>query len=207
MAQLFFLLLLSLGLAMPLAAQPLPVPGPEQAPRGAPGSPATKPAVAPEPITLNSLFQRLAKARDGAEGRAIARQIEQRWMRSGSDTANLLMTRVLQVETAKDSETAIELLDYILQLQPQWAEAYNRRATVLFLMDDYDGALRDIRATLAREPRHYGALAGLGMIMQRMGNQKAAYGAFSKALEIHPQLSDLHAIVERMRPDVIGRDL
>ena len=117
------------------------------------------------------------------------------------------MARVMQVETAKDNDTAMELLDYIVQLQPQWAEAYNRRATILFLMDDYDGALRDIRATLAREPRHYGALAGLGMIMQRLGNTKAAYAAFTKALEIHPQLSDVNAIVERLRPDVAGREL
>ena len=203
MARLFFVLMTVLGLAAPSLAQTPPAAMPE----GVPGKPAQKPAVAPEPTTLNSLFSRLAKAKDGAEGRAIARQIEQRWLRSGSDTANLLMTLVIQVETAKDNDTAIELLDHILQLQPQWAEAYNRRATVLFMMDDYDGALRDIRATLAREPRHYGALAGLGMIMQRLGNQKAAYAAFSKALDIHPQLADLVAIVERMRPDVVGREL
>lgn len=182
------------------------VPALAQQPQG--GRPAEKPAPqAQAPTTLNSLFERLVKAKDSAEGRAISRQIEQRWMRSPSEAANLLMSRVAQVGNGHANETALELLDHIVMLQPQWAEAYNKRATILFLMDDYDGALRDIRATLAREPRHYGALAGLGMMMQKMGNEKAAYAAYSKALDIHPQLDDVRAIVERMRPEVVGREL
>lgn len=159
------------------------------------------------PTTLNSLFERLVKAKDSAEGRAIARQIEQRWMRSGSDAANLLMTRVAQVANGNDNATALELLDHIIMLQPNWAEPYNKRATILFMMDDYDGAMRDIRLTLAREPRHYGALAGLGLMMQKLGNTKAAYAAYAKALDIHPHLDDLRAVVERMKPEVVGQDL
>jgi Tfp pilus assembly protein PilF len=72
----------------------------------------------------------------------------------------------------------------------------------MFLMDDYDAALRDIRATLAREPRHYGALAGLGMIMQRMDNPKAAFAAFERALRIHPHLESIKDATERLKLDV-----
>ena len=164
-------------------------------------------AAAPAPTTLESLFQRLRTAKDPNEGRAIAKQIEQRWLRSPSDTANLLMARVNQAMTANARETGIELIDYILLLQPQWAEAYNKRATILFLMDDYDGALRDIHATLRHEPRHFGALAGLGMIMQRMGRNKTAYAAFRKALEIYPQLHEVQEAMNRLKTEVEGQDL
>lgn len=162
---------------------------------------------APAPTTLESLFQRLRTAKDPNEGRAIAKQIEQRWLRSSSETATLLMARVNQAMTANARETGIELIDYILLLQPQWAEAYNKRATILFLMDDYDGALRDIRSALRYEPRHFGAMAGLGMIMQRMGNTKAAYAAFRKALEVHPQLNEVREAADRLKTEVEGQEL
>lgn len=197
MARLFYVLTAVLALSAPAMAQRAPEP---------PKKPeAARPA--PQPTTLESLFARLGTAKDEAEARAIAKQIEQRWQRSGSDTANLLMSRVSQATTAKDTETAIELLDHILMLQPQWAEAYHRRATILYTMDDIDGALRDIHATLSREPRHFSALAGLGMIMQRLDNKKAAYAAFSKALDIYPQLAPVRNAVEQLKPDVKGRDL
>ncbi|MCA0422726.1 MAG: hypothetical protein LCH61_05280 [Proteobacteria bacterium] len=195
MTRFFLIPLFVAGLALPALAQQRTTPKP----------PAGRET--PQPTTLNTLFERLAKAKDSAEGRAIARQIEQRWMRSGSDSANLLMSRVTQVSSGNDNATALELLDHIIMLQPQWAEAYSRRATILFMMDDYDGALRDLRLTLAREPRHYGALAGLGLMMQKIGNTKAAYAAYSKALEIHPQLDDVRAVVERMKPETIGQDI
>jgi tetratricopeptide (TPR) repeat protein len=199
MARFFFVLVSVALLATPAAAQRRPVDGSPPVTTGKESQ--------PQPTTLESLFSQLRAAKDPAEGRAIARQIEQRWMRSPSDTATLLMDRVVKAMAANSNETALELLDHLMQLQPQWAEAYNKRATVLFVMDDYDGALRDIRATLAREPRHFGALAGLGMIMQRLGNKKAAYAAFSRALDMHPQLNEVREVVDRLRPDVEGRAL
>ena len=163
------------------------------------------PPAAPAPTTLESLFQRLRAAKDPNEGRAIAKQIEQRWLRSPSDTANLLMARVNQAMTANARETGIELIDYILQLQPQWAEAYNKRATLLFLMDDYDGALRDIRSTLAHEPRHFGALAGRGMIYEAMDKPDEALAAYREALTMNPYMAgvtDKVKLLEKLRPDI-----
>jgi len=173
-------------------------------PAGAPGKAAE---VAPAPTTLEGLFERLKTARDAAEGRVIAKQIEQRWLRGPNETATLLMERVGQAMAANAHETAIELIDSILLLHPAWAEAYNKRATILFLMDDYDGSLRDIRLTLAHEPRHFGALAGLGMIFQRMGRSKAAYSAYKRALDIHPHLGELRSITDRMKPEIEGQEL
>lgn len=161
----------------------------------------------PAPVTLDSLYERLAKAKDRMEASAISKQIERRWLRSGSDTTDLLMTRATQAMSAKQPETALELFDHILQLKPEWAEAYHQRATTLFQMRDYDGALRDLRQALAREPRHYSALSGLGMIMHQLDNKKAAFAAFSKALELHPNLENLKGMVERLRPEAEGQKL
>ncbi len=203
MARFFVSILLALFLASPAAVAQN---------RAEPGAPAPKrgeraPAVPPQATTLEGLFEKLAVAKEASEARVLASQIERRWLRSGSDTTDLLMGRVLQVMTAKDHEAALDLLDYIVLLRPEWAEAYNKRATVMFLMDDYDGAMRDIRLTLAREPRHYGALAGLGMILQRTENNKSAYAAFNRALAIHPHLGGIKAAVERLKFDVEDKKL
>ena len=168
---------------------------------------AAKPAKPPAPVTLDSLYDRLAKAKDRMEASAIVKQIERRWLRSGSETTDLLLTRATQAMNAKQPDTALELFDHILQLKPDWAEAYHQRATALFQMQDFDGAMRDLRATLAREPRHFSALSGLGMILQQLDNKKAAFAAFSKALALNPNLDNLKAIVERLRPEAEGQNI
>jgi len=164
-------------------------------------------AEAPPPTTLESLYDRLARAKDGPEASAIVKQIERRWMRSGSETADLLLVRAGQAAAAKDNETALELFDFMIMLRPQWAEAYHRRATLLFSMNDHDGALRDIQATLTRDPRHFSALAGLGMIMQQVDNKKAAYRAFTRALELNPHMTNLKEMVEKLKPEIEGQPL
>jgi cytochrome c-type biogenesis protein CcmH/NrfG len=67
--------------------------------------------------------------------------------------------------------------------------------------------MADLNATLQREPRHFGALAGLGLIFQRLGDQKRAFAAYAKAYEINPSLESVKTILDRMRPDVEGRDI
>lgn len=197
MARFVFVLALMLPLIGTAGAQRAPAP-PDPPPNAKP---------APEATTLEGLYLKLRHAQDPNEARPIAKQIEQRWARSGSDTTMLLMERVSQAMNGKAHELALELIDHILLLQPTWAEAYHRRATVMFLMDDVDGALRDIRQTLAREPRHYSALAGLGMTMMRLGQKKAAYAAYKKALDVHPQMVEVRNILERMKPEIEGQDL
>lgn len=201
----FLIVVLACAVAVPaLAQRPLEPPVIDQ-PRAEPRNRAPVPP--PVPQTLDTLYEKLAKAREGQEARAIAAQIERRWLRSGSDTADLLMSRVVKLMAAKDHERAIDLLDYVITLRPEWAEAYHKRATVFFVMDDYDGALRDIRATLAREPRHFGALTGMGMIFQKIDNRKAALAAYARALEIHPHIERLKQTVERLKMDAEDRKI
>ena len=159
------------------------------------------------PVTLDSLFTRLAKSQDAAESKGIGDQIIRLWSRSGSDTADLLMARVNISIKAENYELALDLLDSVVTLEPQWAEAYNRRATVLYLKEDLDGAMRDIRQTLYLEPRHFGAIAGMSLIFQATDDKKRALKAARAALAIYPFMEGAEGYVERHAREVDGENL
>jgi tetratricopeptide (TPR) repeat protein len=157
--------------------------------------------------TLDDLFNRLAAAKDEAEAKGIANLIERRWMRSGSDTADLLLTRASDAIQGKDFPLAIELLDRVIALQPGWAEAWNRRATAFYLLEDTASSMADLRQVLSREPRHFGAWAGLGHIYSAGGDKARALEAYRKALAINPHMQSLRDLVERLTPEIEGRDI
>ena len=157
--------------------------------------------------TLDDLFNRLAAAKDEAEAKGIAGLIERRWSRSGSDTADLLLTRASDAIQAKEFPLAIELLDRVIALQPDWAEAWNRRATAFFLLEDTASAMADLRQVLTREPRHFGAWAGLGHIYNAGGDKARALEAYRKALAINPKMEKLRELVDRLAPEIDGRDI
>jgi tetratricopeptide (TPR) repeat protein len=157
--------------------------------------------------TLDDLFARLGAAKDETEANGVASLIERRWSRSGSDTADLLMSRAGEAIKAQDHPLAIELLDRVIALKPDWAEAWNRRATAFFLLDDTANSMADIRQVLAREPRHFAAWAGLGHIYLSGGDKKRALEAYKRALAIHPYISKLKDAVERLEPEIEGRDI
>ncbi len=167
----------------------------------APGGPQRGPAA-----TLDRLFQRLHEAKSQEEAEGIDKLIQRRWARSGSDTADLLMTRAQQALKDKQVELGIELLDRIISLQPGWAEAWNQRANALYLAGDSIRSMLDIGEALKREPRHYGAMMGLGIILRQQGNDKAAMVAFRKALDVYPQFEAVKKAVDSLASDVDGRD-
>ncbi len=175
---------------------------------------APKPADPAQPETrhraeqrLNLLFERLREAPDAQNARGIANEIEQILERSGSPTADLVYQRAKEAVGAKDLDLALDLLDFVLAMKPDWAEAHHRRAVVHFLRKDEEAALRDVRAALALEPRHYQALAGLGGLLRGMGNRKGAYRAFTRALEIYPHFPDLKGSLDKMRPEIEGQPI
>jgi tetratricopeptide (TPR) repeat protein len=182
------------------------LPAAAQAPNADAPKPAAKPAET-KPSTIDDLFDRLAKAKDEAEGKGIASLIERRWSRSGSDTSDLLMNRAVQAIEAKEHPLAIELLDRVIALQPQWTEAWYRRANVFYLLDDPASAMADLRQVLDREPRHFGAWTGLGHIFMASEDKARALASYRRALEIYPQLSSVQSLVERLAPQVDGQDL
>ena len=135
-----------------------------------------------------------------ARGQAI-------WMQTPSDTAALLMMRAKAAMDAQQTDVALKLLDAVIKLRPDYVEAWNRRATIYYLQNDYARSIADIEQVLSREPRHFGALAGLGMIMQDIGDEKRALDAFRKALAVNPHLEKVPDLVKSLSEKVEGRDI
>jgi tetratricopeptide (TPR) repeat protein len=156
---------------------------------------------------LDFLFEALKLAPDEASAKHIEERIWALWIGSQSDTANLLMTRVKTAVEAKDEDLALKLLDSIVEIKPDYVEAWNRRATIYFQKKDYGRALADLRQVLAREPRHFGAMAGLGLILQEIGDEKRALDVYRRALEIHPRMQKIPDIVKTLTDKVQGRDI
>ena len=155
---------------------------------------------------LDTLFEALKIAPDETSAKAIEDRIWAVWMVSGSDTCNLLMSRVKAGTDAKDYDLAIKPLDAIIEIKPDYVEAWNRRATIYYLKNDYAHSIADIREVLAREPRHFGALTDLGLILQELGDDKDALEAYRKALAIDPH-QDVPDVVKTLSEKVEGRDI
>jgi tetratricopeptide (TPR) repeat protein len=160
-----------------------------------------------ETYSLDTLFAALKIAPDEESAKAIEDRIWVMWLASGSDTCTLLMSRVKDATDDKDFDLAIKLLDAIIALKPDYVEAWNRRATVYYLKQDYGHALADLRVVLAKEPRHFGALSGLGLILQDIGDDKHALEAYRKALAIDPHLENIPDVVKTLTEKVEGRPI
>lgn len=178
-----------------------------------PGSWVEPPAKLPKPQkgdptkNLDFLFGALKVAPDATSAKAIEQRIWALWYAPHSDTAELLMVRARQALEVKDTELALRLLDAIVKIKPNFAEAWNRRATIHFLQKDYGKALTDIREVLRIEPRHFGALSGLGFIMQELGDDKRALDAFRRAVDVYPRLERIPDLVKSLQEKVEGRDI
>jgi tetratricopeptide (TPR) repeat protein len=156
---------------------------------------------------LDFLFGALKAAPDEASAKHVEARIWALWMQTPSDTAALLMSRAKAAIDAKQADVALKLLDAVIKLRPEYVEAWNRRATLYYMQNDYTHSLEDIEQVLSREPRHFGALAGLGMIMQDLGDDKRALDAFRKALAVNPHLERVPELVKTLTEKVEGRDI
>lgn len=156
---------------------------------------------------LDTLFGQLAAAGDPEEAKAVSGAIERVWMHSGSDTADLLMGRAMAALGSGKTDASLDVLDRLVEVAPNWAEAWNKRATARFLRDDYDGSVADIDRVLRLEPRHFGALSGLATILQRSGDDKRALEVMRRVLKLNPQQPDLKKLIDRLVPEVEGRDI
>jgi tetratricopeptide (TPR) repeat protein len=156
---------------------------------------------------LDFLFEALKVAPDADSAKLVEGRIWALWLASGSDTTDLLMSRVKAAMDGKDNKLAIQLLDAVIEMRPDYIEAWNRRATLHFAEKDYGKSVADIRQVLAREPRHFGALSGLGFIMQEFGEEKLALEAFRRALAVNPHLQKIPDFVKTLTEKVEGRDI
>ena len=197
--------------AVPLAAiaqnDPRVIP-PPKAEKKLPEAPSKLPQIGADRTRgLDFLFGALKAAPDEASAKHVEARIWALWMKTPSDTAALLMTRAKAAMDAKQADIALKLLDAVIKLRPDYTEAWNRRATLHYLKNDYTRSLEDIRQVLIREPRHFGALDGLGMIMQDIGDEKRALEAFRKALAVNPHLEKVPELVKTLTEKVEGRDI
>src|SRR3954466_5244460 len=156
---------------------------------------------------LDFLFGALKAAPDQTSAKHVEARIWAIWLQTPSDTAALLMTRAKAAMDAKQVDVALKLLDAVIKLRPEYVEAWNRRATLYYLQNDYTRSMADIEQVLSREPRHFGALAGLGMIMQDLGDDRRALEAFRKALAVNPHLERVPELVKALTEKVEGRDI
>jgi tetratricopeptide (TPR) repeat protein len=182
----------------PQAEPPKPIEPPAELPKAQRGDPGHN---------LDRLFQALKVAPSDESAKYIENRIWSVWIASGGDTGTLLMTRVKTAMEAKDLRLAIQLLDKIIDIRPDYVEAWNRRATLYYMQKDFGHSLADIREVLAREPRHFGALSGLGMILQELGDEKHALEAFRRALEVHPRIERIPDLVKKLSEKIDGRDI
>ena len=191
---------------------------PRSSPQATPPE-ATRPSDLPRPPSrlpkspketargLDFLFGALKAAPDQESARHVEAQILALWSQSSSDTTSLLMQRVKAAIDVKQLDVALKLLDAVLKLRPEYIEGWSRRATLHYMRNDYQHSLEDIEQVLIREPRHFGALAGLGMIMQELGDDRRALNAFRKAVAINPHLERVQELVKSLTEKVEGRGI
>jgi tetratricopeptide (TPR) repeat protein len=169
--------------------------------------PANLPRVQQGTVSLDRLFDALKVAPDDESAKYVENRIWAMWIATDSDTTTLLMSRVKAAVDAKDLDLGIKLLTAIIEIKPDYIEAWNRRATIYYMKKDFDNSLADIHEVLKREPRHFGALSGLGMIMQELGDDKHALEAFRRAVSVHPHLEHIPDLVKQLTEKVEGRDI
>jgi tetratricopeptide (TPR) repeat protein len=169
-------------------------------------SPTQSPTVPDEPAMarsrqLDELFTRLLAAKEESEADGIVSGIWQLWQQSGDTRLDEAMHQAVLLMGSAPGE-ALPILDDIVARKPGWAEGWNKRATVLYLIGEYDRSLADIDRVLALEPRHFGALAGIGLIRIEKGQLREGLQAFRQALAINPFLRERHGIIPELEREL-----
>ena len=157
--------------------------------------------------TLSDLYALLATADDEDTAKAITDAIERVWLHSGSATIDVLMERSIKAMSQKKVDLALKLLDSVVDLAPDYTEAWNRRAYVHFVRKDTERALGDLRRALALDPNHFKALDGLAQILREIGQKKPALKAFRQLLDVHPYWSGAKEAVEELEREVDGQGI
>lgn len=155
---------------------------------------------------LDGLFDKLLTADDSASKR-IEQDIWREWSKSGSAAMDLLLLRGREALAAGDTAQAIEHLTALVDHAPDFAEGWNARATAYYQAGEYGPAIKDIAKTLSLNPRHFGALSGLGMIFEDLGKTDKALEVYRAALAIHPRLAGVLESVKRLEADAAGQQL
>jgi tetratricopeptide (TPR) repeat protein len=156
---------------------------------------------------LDELFAALKRERNEKAAERIAGRIWQEWFKSGSATIDLMMQWSSDAVEAKKYDVALDFLDQVIMLSPNYAEGWNRRATVHFMMQNYGKSMADIERTLELEPRHFGALSGMAQIMKNTGRKELALQAYQRVLEIYPMMRSAQSEVATLSEELAGEGI
>jgi tetratricopeptide (TPR) repeat protein len=153
-------------------------------------------------VRSTQLFDRLREAPDAAQAAQAESRIWQYWMHHDNDEVNARFARGVQSLAAGDFTAAVRQFSQVLQIAPEFSEAWNKRATAYYLMDDLSASVADIERTLVLEPRHFGALSGLGLIFLSRGDLQGALAAFERVLLIYPRSESALFHVQQLRRSI-----
>ena len=181
--------------------EPLPIPEENLAPQP-PVYDDVPLAADQEKSRLDDLFGKLKRARDPRYAKTLADSIWAEWFRSGSATTDLMLGWANDAFKEKKYNVALDFLDQVILRNPDFAEGWNRRATLNYSIDNFAKAMSDIEKVLQLEPRHFGALAGMATILERTGNEEAALDVWMRALDIYPAMDSAQQAVIRLSEDL-----
>ena len=153
---------------------------------------------------LDALFEQLLAGDDLAAARRIEGTIWRIWTESGSATIDELMTLGIAAMGNGQFDTALESFDAIIEAAPDFAEGWNKRATLYYLIEEYPASVRDVEATLRLEPRHFGALSGMGLIYTALEDDARALQWFERALAVNPNMPMIKIRTELLREKLKG---
>ena len=148
---------------------------------------------------LSPLFEVLQSATTSDRIGHAERYIWMIWHESGRKEVNRLMETGIEEMGSGRFRESITTFGQIIDLAPEFAEGWNKRATAYYLAGELDASMKDVERTLALEPRHFGALSGLGLIRLAKGDELGALRAFEATLEVHPRAPAARYHVLRLR--------
>jgi tetratricopeptide (TPR) repeat protein len=147
---------------------------------------------------LDSLFAKLRDPATGSEVLRIEPKIWSLWMSQGSALENQQLAEATDAMGIRAYPKSLEKLNALIVASPNFSEAFNKRATLYYLIGRYDESLEDITKTLDLEPRHFGALSGRGMVFLKQGKNAEALRAFKEALAINPTMTGTKLSVQQL---------
>jgi tetratricopeptide (TPR) repeat protein len=160
-----------------------------------------------EQSRVDTLFSELKRERNEKAAERIAARIAGEWAQSGSASIDLMMGWSKTAMDGKKFDVALDFLDEVVTLRPDYAEGWNRRATVHFMMNNYAKSMSDIHHTLQLEPRHFGALSGMGQILKASGRNDLALQAWQRVLDIYPMLRGAQDEVATLSEELAGENI
>lgn len=153
---------------------------------------------------LDGLFERLQHTPNPAEAHGLEQRIWRVWLESDDAAVNRLMQQGVLALQGQRYAIALQAFDRMVELAPEFAEGWNKRATVHYLMGNWNASVRDIQRTLALEPRHFGALFGLGLIYDALEQPEAALRSFEATLALNPHSASTRQRIEQLRRELRG---